>query len=86
MKKGYVEIKEWFVEKIEEVSKRYNTWIDVYSRDDNGIIRAQDGYLKVCVEEVLKETEKAVQVVLSTGDIVGSYKGWKTWIPKSVIR
>ena len=37
------------------------------------------------VHEVLKETEKAVHVVLSTGDVVGSIKGWKTWITKSVI-
>ena len=29
--------------------------------------------------------EKAVQAVLRTGDVVGSYKGWKLWIPKSQI-
>lgn len=44
-----------------------------------------DGYKLVRVQEVLKETEKAVQVVLSTGNVVGSIKGWRTWIPKSVI-
>lgn len=36
--------------------------------------------------EVLSESEKAIQVILGTGDIVGSYKGWKTWLPKSVIK
>jgi len=44
-----------------------------------------DGYMTVYVEEELKETEKAIQVRLSTGDCVGSYKGWTLWIPKSQI-
>lgn len=36
----------------------------------------EDGYIPVRVEEVLKETEKAMQL---------SIDGFKTWVPKSAI-
>lgn len=86
MEAGYIKVKDWFIEKTEQTSKRYNTWIDIYSRDEMGkSISDENGYLTVCVDEIISETEKAVQVVLHTGDVVGSGKGWKTWIPKSVI-
>ena len=81
-----IDVKEWFINKAQDTARRYNTYIDVYSRDENGTVEAKDGYLTVQVLEVLKETEKAIQAVLSTGEIVGSVKGWKTWIPKSVIK
>ena len=81
-----IEVKEWFIDKAQDMARRYNTYIDVYNRDENGTVEAKDGYLTVQVLEVLKETEKAIQAVLSTGEIVGSVKGWKTWIPKSLIK
>lgn len=81
-----IKIKDWFLDKTQDTARRYNMWIDVFSRDEEtGMEISIDGYKSVRVQEVLKETEKAVQVVLSTGDVVGSIKGWKTWIPKSVI-
>lgn len=81
-----IKIKDWFLDKTQDTARRYNTWIDVFSRDEEtGMEISIDGYKSVRVQEVLKETEKAVQVVLSTGDVVGSIKGWKIWIPKSVI-
>lgn len=81
-----IKIKDWFLDKTQDTARRYNTWIDVFSRDEEtGMELSIDGYKSVRVQEVLKETEKAVQVVLSTGDVVGSIKGWRTWIPKSVI-
>lgn len=81
-----IKIKDWFLDKTQDTARRYNTWIDVFSRDEEtGMEISIDGYKSVRVQEVLKETEKAVQVVLSTGDVVGSIKGWRTWIPKSVI-
>lgn len=70
-------IKEWFFNKQEDIARTYNCFID--KKDDT------DGYVKVLVEEQIKESEKAVQVKLATGSIVGSYKGWTCWIPKSVI-
>ena len=86
MKKGYAEVKEWFINKQSEKATRYNCFIDIYSRDENGKVESVDGYLKVLFQEVISETEKAVYVVLGTGNADGSYKGWKTWIPKSVIK
>lgn len=73
----YITIKEWFYDKTEKISGDYNCFIN---KEDLG-----NELVRVLVEEVLEETEKAVQVRLATGEVVGSYKGWKTWIPKSVI-
>lgn len=70
-------IKEWFYDKTENTSSYYNLFID---KTDNN-----DGTVTVVVEEKLDESDKAVKVRLSTGDVVGSCKGWTTWIPKSVI-
>lgn len=86
MKIGFVKVRDWFIDKTQVTAKRYNTFIDVYSRNEEGVIIVEDGYYTVKIIEVLTESEKAIQVVLGTGDIVGSYKGWKTWIPKSVIK
>lgn len=57
----------------------------VYSRVDGVLTADKDGYVEVIVREVLNETEKAIQVILDSGSVVGNVKGWKTWIPKSVI-
>ena len=83
-----IKIKEWFYDKMEAVSRNYNMFIDVTeaSRVDGKITANEDGYLEVIVEQTIKETEKAIQVVLSTGWVIGSTKGWKCWIPKSVIK
>lgn len=85
MERGFIRVKEWFVDKASNTAKAYNCFIDLYDRDELGIAKVVDGYVKVFVDEVLGESEKAVQVVLRTGDIVGSVKGWKCWIPKSCI-
>lgn len=86
MERGYIKVKAWVIDKQEQVSRRYNMYIDVYSRDESGTIEAdENGCYTVWVETVLGETEKAVKVELSTGDIVGSVKGWTCWIPKSQI-
>ena len=83
---GFVKVRDWFIDKTQITAKKYNTFIDVYSRNEDGVIISEDGYYMVKIMEVLSESEKAIQVVLGTGDIVGSYKGWKTWLPKSVIK
>ena len=77
-------IKEWFYEKTQNVAQRYNTFIDT-ERDENGCTKVEDGFVTVHVLEILTESEKAIQVILDTGSVVGSVKGWKTWIPKSVV-
>lgn len=84
MERFELKIKEWFWQKIHASAKCYNTFID-YVRDESGMMKVDDGYVTVIVEEVISESEKAIQVMLSSGGVVGSCKGWKTWIPKSVI-
>lgn len=71
-----IKIKEWFYDKQQETAGRYNCYID--KKD------SEEGYVEVVAEQ-LKETEKAIQVKLDTGLVLGSYKGWTCWIPKSVI-
>ena len=79
-------IKEWFYEKEEEKAMWYNTFIDTPERNEDGTVKVVDGYVLTVVEEILQESEKAIKVRFSTGSVVGSYKGWTTWIPKSVVR
>lgn len=79
-----LKVKKWIIDRAQETAGRYNTYID-YARQEDGAALVEDGYITVLVREVLKETEKAVQVLLDTGDVVGSYKGWKVWVPKSQI-
>ena len=86
MKEGLANVKEWFIDKQQDTATRYNCFIDIFTRDEDGKEIAIDGYVTVSFEEIIKESEKAVQVVLRTGDVVGSGKGWKVWIPKSVIK
>lgn len=85
-KKQVIEVKAWVIDKASETASRYNCYIDYAERDEaTGARVERDGYIKVMVEEVLGETEKAVHVRLATGEIVGSVNGWKLWIPKSQI-
>lgn len=80
-----MKIKEWFMRKIEAKARIYNCFIDLVSREDNLGDLVEDGCVYAYVQEKLDETEKAVKVKFSTGSVVGSYKGWTTWVPKSVI-
>ena len=84
MKDYELKIKEWFFDKIEETSSRYNTFIDC-ERNENGTRKNEDGFIIAIMEEKIEETEKAIRVRLSIGGVVGSVKGWTTWIPKSVL-
>ena len=82
-------IKKWFLDNIQETATRYNIFIDVEdeSRTENGIEADAEGYVTVIAENnVLAETEKAIKLCLCSGNVIGSYKGWKTWIPKSLIK
>lgn len=80
-------IKEWFENKIQMEASRYNMLFNVKYTEINGIrqMDTTDGYVTVEIEEVIKETEKAMQIKIATGHIDGSTKGYTTWIPKSVI-
>lgn len=71
-------VKTWIIDKAEVTSRRYQCYVNREWVDDE--------YTKVTVIEELGETEKAIQVRIATGAIVGSAKGWKLWIPKSQIK
>ena len=80
-------VKEWVITKAQQTASCYNCFID-YERDESsglGIAKRENGCITVYAEEILNESEKAIQVRLRTGDVVGSVKGWKLWIPKSQI-
>lgn len=80
-------VKDWFLEKQQKEASHYNMWFDVADRHDESL-----ACFPVVYEEcttvfatIIKQTEKALYVTLRTGEVQGSYKGWKCWIPKSLI-
>ena len=77
-------VKSWVIDKAQQIASGYNCFID-FEREADGSRKERDGYTTVFCDEVLSESEKAIQVRLRTGEIVGSVKGWKLWIPKSQI-
>lgn len=86
MKNGYYKVKGWFIDKEQAKARNYDIYFDEFLRDENGIIkRDENGYGIVLLYEILDETEKAVKAEIHSGWTVGSGKGWKTWIPKSLI-
>lgn len=85
VKMNYLAVKEWFLGKEQEKATHYNIFLD-FERNEDGTIKVTDGYAFAKIEETIKETEKAVQVKISSGDVLGSYKGWTCWVPKSLIK
>jgi len=83
--KQEIKVKRWVIDKAQETASRYNTYIDFTRRDETlGCPIEDDGYVYVC-GEVISETDKAIQAKLESGQVLGSCKGWKVWIPKSQI-
>lgn len=81
-----LKVKAWVIDKAQLTATRYNCFIDYSRRNEaDGRRVEEDGYTYVIADEIISETEKAMQVKLRTGSVVGSYKGWKLWIPKSQI-
>ena len=82
-----MKIKTWVIDREQKTARQYDAYID-YTRRTEDIAKTpliEDGCYYVRINEILQETEKAIKVNLSTGAVVGSYKGWKCWIPKSQI-
>ena len=79
-------IKEWLIDKIQAEAGRYDVYIDHPERSEIGTPVVRDGFVMVVIQEMIKETEKAIYVRLSSGSVVGSYKGWRCWLPKSQIK
>lgn len=82
-----LKVKEWIIDKAQATASGYNVYIDYARRDEeHGTPIVEDGYVYVLLDEpILEETEKAIKVRLTSGLVVGSYKGWTLWIPKSQI-
>lgn len=79
-----ITVKEWFFDKLNNTMSGYRcTPIRTYKTDESGFTSSDDTKLRI--SEVVAETEKAYQVVVDAETFGGSYKAWKTWIPKSVI-
>lgn len=83
MRQKTVRVKLWKAAQIDADAKRYNTFCDVVY--NNGYYKQDDDTVIYIVRELIRETAKAVYVHLGSGHADGSYKGWKTWIPKSAI-
>lgn len=81
--KTTIKVKEWFFNKVYEEAKKYHIYLKGEYKFVNNVEMLDHTILRV--DEVLKETEKAVQVVLDAETESGSYHSWKTWVPKSVI-
>lgn len=88
MTRGKMMVKKWMLDQKQNEAARYNMWFEIAkeSRTELGIVADEDGFVTVILDDIIKETEKAVQVVVATGDIVGSSKGFKAWFPKSQIK
>lgn len=78
-----IKVKEWFYDKEASKAKVYNIFFNVEYKD--GMINRENEMVTLSSVDVLAETEKAIKVEIATGAVVGSSKGWTTWIPKSVI-
>ena len=79
MTASIITVKEWFFDKLNDTMKGYRCMVSgCYTND-------RLDHTKLKVSEVLSETEKAYQVVVDAETFGGSYKAWKTWIPKSVV-
>ena len=80
-----LKVKEWIIDKAQQTARAYHCWISYARRDEDGRPTREDGCVYVWIEEEISETEKAIHVRLATGEMDGSVKGWKVWIPKSQI-
>lgn len=82
-----MKIKTWIIDKAQDEARRYNIFFDVTRRTEDAfrIPLVEDECYFMKIDEVLKETEKAIQIKISSGDVVGSYDGWTLWVPKSQI-
>lgn len=83
---GTMKIKTWFIDKEQDKAENYNMFFnfEYENKGEYEQILEADGCYIVYIDEVISESEKAIQVVIATGNI-GNSKGWKTWVPKSVI-
>jgi hypothetical protein len=76
-----VGIRDWFYREEGRKNSKYGTKFDFFYEHiigfiGDGVHPEIDGYIAVDVDEIVKETEKALQLVVD---------GWKFWCPKSLV-
>lgn len=77
-------VKRWVADKVQTEAKRYNYFFNCeyvngfYADIENDTVTFEN-------VEVLKETEKAIHIAISCGNIDGKVGSWKAWLPKSQI-
>lgn len=76
-------LKRWIYDKISADAMKYNRYIDCKYFDGYYVNKENDTVS--AIGEVIKETEKAMQIKFATGYADGSCKGWIAWVPKSQI-
>lgn len=79
-----IKVKEWFRDELHDKMMGYRCLPDCEYIEDPVIGSVADG-TSLRIAELVAETEKAVKVVVEAETFGGHYKGWTTWIPKSVI-
>lgn len=77
--KSIIKVKEWFGNKVDDEAGIYG-WYPVATYVDH--IRDNT---QIRIEEVVRETEKAIKVVVDCEDRMGNPRALSLWIPKSVI-
>lgn len=86
-----MKIKYWVYDKINTEADKYNRGIDAnYNREPGTTVKQtqdENGFVEVYPIEVLKETEKAINVKLAATSFNKgmSATSWMAWIPKSQI-
>lgn len=77
-------VKRWIADKAQVEAKIYNYFFNViyvngyYADVENDTVTFAD-------VEVIRETEKAINISVSCGAIDGKIGAWKMWVPKSQI-
>lgn len=78
-----IRVKEWFRDKLHDEAMSHHLVLNG-TYNTVGEIQMLD-HETLRVDQVLAESEKAWKVVLDADTFGGVYKGYTTWIPKSVI-
>lgn len=76
-------VPEWFFDKVNDACKNYGCMLSGEYTEQGGITMLD--HTKLRVDEMICESEKAYKVRVEAETRGGEYKGWTTWVPKSVV-
>lgn len=78
-------IKVWLYKNIQREARQQHLYIDYSSASGQGIADLDNSDYVEVSGQLVRETEKAILVRLSTGLFGGSSKGYEHWLPKSQV-